>query len=245
MTSFLGQVTNSLFRRIAVLVILAATLICLSCGDDEISPKLTSIGIVPQNVTVAGTPTIVYTAIGHYGNKGGTKDISTQVQWQSTAPSIVAFSDPSHPNYLLPTGSGCGTNLGIVAAIYSNPSNPSSGTAVVGNAGISVECGTSGGADFSLSSIPTSVSATAGSIATYTINVAANPGKSPIIALQVTGGLPAGATANFSPRTITGSGTSTLTITTSASTNVNLYHLRISGADLSGSLVLDVDLNIT
>src|SRR5215469_5826923 len=167
MTSLLVRATNSLVRRIAVLAIVGAILMCLSCGDDEVNPKLTSIAIVPQNVTVAGTPTIVYTAIGHYGNKGGTKDISTQVQWKTSAPSIIAFSDPIHPNYLLPTGSGCGANLGIMAAVYSDPSNPSSGQAIVGNSAISVECGTSGGADFSLSSVPTSVSATPGSTATY------------------------------------------------------------------------------
>jgi hypothetical protein len=243
MTSFLVWIRTFLFHNIVVLIIVGVTLISWSCGGGT-SPQLTTIAIQPQNVTVAGTPTIVYTALGRYANTPGMKDITAKVQWKTSAPSIVAFSDSAHPNYLLPSGSGCGTNLGVMAVVYTNPDNPSSGQAVVGNATMNVECVTGAGTDFSLSSIPTVVSGSAGSTVTYAINVTANSGT-PTVALQITGALPAGTTTNFNPVSVIGTGSSTLTVSTSGTTAVGLYHLRITGTDASGSLTLGVNLNIT
>lgn len=243
MTSFLSCMTSFLLRGITGVVVVSATLISVSCGGAS-DPKLTNIAIQPQNVTVAGTPTIVYTALGRYANTQGVKDITTKVVWKTSAPSLIAFSDPIHPNYLLPSGSGCGTNLGVTAVVYTDPKNPSSGQAVVGNATLNIECETESGADFSLSSIPTGINGSPGSTATYTIDVSSDIGNSNV-ALQVSGGLPAGATANFNPSSVTGTGSSTLTVSTSASTAVALYHLRITGTDASGSLTLGVNLNVT
>jgi len=228
-------------RGVAPLVMLVASLVSLSCGGG--GPQLTRIAILPQNITVAGTPTIIYTAVGHYQGTQTTKDISTQVTWLTSTPSIVAFSDPSHPNYLIPTGSGCGANLGVQAVIYNDPRNPSAGTAVIGSATLNVQCGTGSAVDFGLSSNPNSVTVSAGSTATYTISVLAISGN-PTVSLHVTG-LPSGAIANFNPPSVTGTSFSTLTISTAPTTLQGTYHPKITGSDASGSLSAGVSLTIT
>jgi hypothetical protein len=69
--------------------------------------------------------------------------------------------------------------------------------------------------------------------ASYTITVSPIDGFTGTIQFAVTG-LPAGATASFSPLTVTASGSTTLTVTTSSSTPTGSYSLTISGS--SGTL---------
>jgi hypothetical protein len=242
MTSFVYHVIASTLRWIAALSVVGAMLASLSCGGGGL--QLTRIAVLPQNITVAGTPTIIYTAIGHYKNSQTTQDITGQVVWKTSAPSIADFSDPTHPNYLIPTGSGCGANIGVTASVYQNSQNPSSGPAVVGPATINIQCGTGSGIDFGLSSNPTSVTASAGSQATYTISVLIKSGN-PTVDLQVTSGLPAGATASFNPPSVTGTSFSTLTISIAAGTAPTTYHPKVTGTDASGSLSLTVNLTVT
>jgi uncharacterized repeat protein (TIGR01451 family) len=159
------------------------------------------------------------------------------------APFRAGRPSTTHPNYLLPTGTGCGSNLGVTASVYKDKNNTSSGEAIVGTATVNVQCGTGSGTDFGLSSDPTSVTTSAGSTATYTINVIANSGN-PTVGLRVTSGLPAGTAAHFNPASVTAVGASTLTITTSASTATGTYHPRITGSDDGGTLNLGTTLNI-
>jgi hypothetical protein len=229
-----------LFRWIAALVILGVAL-SLSCGHDS---QLIRIAVSPQNITVAGTPTIIYTAVGYYKGTQTTKDVTSQVTWKASTPSIAAFSDTTHPNYLIPTGTGCGANLGVTAVIYKNPTNPSSGQAVLGSATVNVECGAPGGVDFSLSSNPTTVTVSAGSTATYTISVLVKSG-SPTVNLQVTSGLPPGVSAGFNPPSVTGTAFSTLTITIGPGITPGTYHPKVTGNDESGSLGLPLTLTVT
>jgi len=242
MRGVLAGVRPFLCRGIAVSVILGATLTCLSCGGGG-DPALMRITVLPPTITVAGTPTIIYTAIGHYQNSQTTQDITNQVTWQTSTPSIVAFSDPTHPNYLIPTGAGCGSNIGVTASVAQNPSDPSSGQTVIGTASMSVQCGTGSGVDFGLSSNPTFLTASPGSQATYNISVLVKSG-SPTIDLQVAG-LPSGSTAAFSPSSVTGSSFSTLTITVGSGATSGTYHPRVTGTDASGSLNLTVTLIVS
>jgi hypothetical protein len=114
----------------------------LGCGND---PRLVSIAVTPQNVTIAGVdcttapcqPTVQYKAIGFYNHGGQPKDITGQVIWSTNTPTILQFQS-SPAGLLAPTGNGFGTNLGVTATVYSNPNNPSAGTLVIGNAIISV-----------------------------------------------------------------------------------------------------------
>ncbi len=73
------------------------------------------------------------------------------------------------------------------------------------------------GDDFSVSVSPTSGSVEAGSSTTTTVRTAVTSGSAVSVTLSATG-LPAGATATFSPATVTAGGSSTMTIRTSAST---------------------------
>jgi len=234
-----------LFRVVGTLAIAGVLVGALSCGGGpDPDPQLASITILPSNLTLAGTPTIIYKALGRYKNPQQTVDITGSVQWQTDAPSIIAFSDPAHANYLQPTGSGCGTNLGVLALVYQNPSNPSSGTAVVGTSTVNVQCGNGSGADFSLTATPLQATVAPGSAVHYIITVGTGSG-SPTVALQVTGGVPVGANATLSPASIKAPGISTLTVTTSGGTPAGTYPILITGSDTSSSLTISVILIVS
>ena len=63
--------------------------------------------------------------------------------------------------------------------------------------------------DFTIAASPSAQASSAGSTTNYTITITANGGFSGAVALSVTG-LPTGATATFTPASVTGSGTSTM-----------------------------------
>jgi hypothetical protein len=232
-----------LLRMTGALAMSSALLAALSCGGAP-QPKLLSIQVLPGTITVAGTPTIIYTALGRYAKTQLPTDISTQVQWKTNTPAIIAFSDPAHPNYLQPSGSGCGTNLGVTASVYSNPTDPSSGTVVVGTAKVNVQCGNGSGADFSLVATPLTTTVGQGNTATYTITVKPVSGA-PTVNLQITGGVPAGANASLNPASITAPGISTLTVKTTAGTPTGHYPILITGSDNSSSLTVSVVLVVS
>lgn len=87
--------------------------------------------------------------------------------------------------------------------------------------------------DFSVSATPSSQTVTQGGGTNYTATVSAINGFSGTVTWSVSG-LPSGASGNFNPTTINGSGSSTLTVTTSGSTPAGTYPLTITGT--SGSL---------
>lgn len=88
-------------------------------------------------------------------------------------------------------------------------------------------------ADFSLSAAPTSQTATVGGIASYPATVGPLYGFIGSVTFGVTG-LPAGASASFSPASVSISGQSTLSVATSGSTPAGTYPLTISA--ISGGL---------
>jgi hypothetical protein len=87
--------------------------------------------------------------------------------------------------------------------------------------------------DFSISATPTNQTVTAGGSTTYTVSTSALNGFTGSVSLG-TSGLPTGATASFSPTSISGSATSTLTISTPSSTPAATYTITITG--ISGSI---------
>jgi M6 family metalloprotease-like protein len=90
------------------------------------------------------------------------------------------------------------------------------------------------GPDFSLAVAPAAQSWTAGGSAQYTTTVAALNGFTGNVSLAATG-LPAGATAAFSPISVSGgAGSSALTVTTSASTPAGTYTANVTG--VSGNI---------
>jgi len=90
-----------------------------------------------------------------------------------------------------------------------------------------------GTADFSVSATPSSATVTAGGNAGYSVSASSIAGFSRVITFSAIG-LPSGASASFSPTSVTGSGSSSLTISISSSTPAGTYTITISGS--SGSL---------
>ena len=86
--------------------------------------------------------------------------------------------------------------------------------------------------DFSLAVTPASQTVVQGTSTTYTVTITGSGGFTGPVSLSVTG-LPAGATAAFSPNPTT-TGTSTLTVTTATTTPTGSFALTITG--VSGSL---------
>ena len=93
-------------------------------------------------------------------------------------------------------------------------------------------CGTPAAADFNISATPASATVTQGANASYTVSITPQSGFSGSASLSVSG-LPAGATANFNPLSISPAQTSTLTVTTSG-VAAGTYTLTITGT--SGTL---------
>src|SRR5215467_2657045 len=95
--------------------------------------------------------------------------------------------------------------------------------------------------DFFVTGSPTSQTITAGGGASYTATVTAIAGFSGVVAFSARG-LPSGASATFSPTSVTGSGSSTMSVTTSTSTPTGAYPLTITGT--SGTLVHSTTVNL-
>jgi hypothetical protein len=98
--------------------------------------------------------------------------------------------------------------------------------------------------DFSISASPTSGSAAAGSSVTSTVSTAVVSGSAESVALSASG-LPSGASASFSPSSVTAGGSSTLTITTSTSTPAGSYPITITGTAASATHTTTYTLTVT
>jgi len=97
--------------------------------------------------------------------------------------------------------------------------------------------------NFSLSVTPASQTVTAGSNTTYTASVTPVNGYTGTVTLSASG-LPSGATASFSPASISGgSGSSTLTIATTSTTATGTVTVTITGTD--GSLTHTATVSLT
>jgi hypothetical protein len=83
--------------------------------------------------------------------------------------------------------------------------------------------------DFSISATPTSRSVVQGSGTNYTVTITPTNGFSSTVSFSVSG-LPSGASASFTPSTISGQGTTTLNVATALSTPVGSYTLTITGS---------------
>ena len=98
--------------------------------------------------------------------------------------------------------------------------------------------------DFTVAATPTSQSVTAGSPTTYGVNITAQNGYSGTATLAVTG-LPTGATAQFTPASVSGSGTAQLTVSTAGLTPPGTYPLIITATSGSLTHTANVTLLVT
>jgi uncharacterized membrane protein len=90
------------------------------------------------------------------------------------------------------------------------------------------------GANFILSATPEIQAINAGTSASYTVSTTVVSGFDGSVTLSVSG-LPSGASAVFSPASITGAGSSTLTVSTTTSTVAGDYNLTVTGTGESPS----------
>ena len=129
----------------SIAALLVAAVVLLNLSSCARSQELVGITVTPQgsSITIAGPDpdeqvSTQFTALGSYIHPPETKDITSKAVWTTNTPSIIAL-DPNQPGLVTTTGQGCGTNLGVTASVYSNPSNPSAGSVVVGAATINVD----------------------------------------------------------------------------------------------------------
>ncbi len=97
--------------------------------------------------------------------------------------------------------------------------------------------------DFSLSASPPSQSVVQGQGTTYTVMVSPLGGFSGTVNLTASG-LPSGASASFSPGSVTGSGSSTMTVATLTSTAAGTYTITITGTSPGLTRTTTVSLTV-
>jgi Domain of unknown function (DUF1929)/Glyoxal oxidase N-terminus len=85
-------------------------------------------------------------------------------------------------------------------------------------------------ADFSVSATPSSQTIPPGQSTSFTVNVTPSNGYNGNVTFSASG-LPSGATASFTPSTVSGSGSSTTAVSTSSSTPTGTYTLTITATD--------------
>jgi hypothetical protein len=98
--------------------------------------------------------------------------------------------------------------------------------------------------DFTIGSAPVSGTVTQGGSATATISTTASGGDAESVALSATG-LPAGATASFTPASVTAGGSSTLTIATASSTPAGTYPITVTGSGTAHTHTATYTLTVT
>jgi hypothetical protein len=196
-----------------------------------------SVSVVPTAAAVtagsAANITVSQTASGNFN--GNVSYAISGLPAGATAtftPSVIAGSGSSILNIATTSATAAGT--------YSLVVTGTSGT-LQHTANLSLTV-VSTGADFGLAATPASQSVTAGNRAAFTATVNALNGFTGTVTLTAAG-LPAGATASFSPATITSAGSSTLTISTTAATAAGTYPLVITGT--SGTLQHTANVSLT
>ena len=100
--------------------------------------------------------------------------------------------------------------------------------------------------DFSIDATPAGRTVAQGTSTTYSVTTALLSGSAETVTLSVTSGLPAGASASFSPPTVSAGGSSTLTVSTADTTPVGgPLTLTIQGAAASATHTKTVSLTVT
>jgi uncharacterized membrane protein len=139
-------------------------------------------------------------------------------------------------------------SVGLTGPVYvgiavTSQNNASRNTAVFDNLSITGPDNTSGIADFLVASDPVSQAIVIGSSGVLTSTITAENGFTGIVNLSVSG-LPASATATFSPSSLAGGGPAALTISTSSSTSAGTYALNIVGASATKTRIVPISVRI-
>ena len=168
---------------------------------------------------------------------------------------IVAFSGSgSDPDgtiasyaWTLPGGSPASSSAATPGNVtYSTPGSYTSTFKVTDNLGLAspTQTRTVTVTDFALSATPSSRTVTPGTSADYTATVTGGSGFTGNVTFSVTG-FPSGASASFSPTSVTGSGSTTMTVSAGASTPSGTYTLTVRGTSGPVTRTASVTLVVT
>ena len=169
--------------------------------------------------------------------------VSYTVNSTSASNPTIALSVDGLPNGAIATfnptslnGSSAGTmtlstNSSTTTGTYTLKISGSTGS--VSHA-INVTLVVSATSDFSLFATPTSQTVVQGSNTSYTVGVTSSGGFGGAVALRISG-LPSGASASFSPSSVTSPGSSTMAVISNSTTPSGGYTLTVTGA--SGSSI--------
>jgi uncharacterized membrane protein len=201
-----------------------------------------------NDFTISANPTTVTAMQG----TSGTTSISTAVA-SGTAESIALTATG------VPTGATATFTPASVTAGGASTLTLAAGTAATGTYTITVK-GTAPSAmhtttvtftvtsapanDFGMSAMPSMVTVAQGASGTTAIDTTVTTGAAQSVALSASG-LPAGATAAFSPASVTAGGASTLTLTAAATTPVGMYSVTVTGTGASATHTTTVTLKVT
>jgi Pro-kumamolisin, activation domain len=175
-------------------------------GTSAASPSFASLmALVVQKVGAAqGNANTVFYSMGQSQSTGGPAVYHDTTSGNNSVPGVVGFS----------AGAGYdeATGWGSVDASTMVNSWPTPAP------------------DFTLAASPASQSVNQGISANYTVKLTALNGYANSVTFSISS-LPTGATATFTPASLTGSGSSSLAISTTASTPIGSYPLTITGTD--------------
>jgi hypothetical protein len=219
-------------------------------GTSPLASHTTSVDLTitppPNDFAISADPASVTVASG----ASGTSTISTQVTSGSAESVDLSVSG-------LPSGASASFDQTPIDAGDSATLTIWTGTAAPGDYPLTVT-GTAPSAthtigidltitpppnDFAISADPASVTVPDGSSGTSTISTQVTSGSAESIDLGLTG-LPAGATASFSPATISGGDSSTLTIS-AGTADPGDYTLTVTGTAPSATHSTSIDLTVT
>jgi subtilase family serine protease len=209
-------------------------------GPASSGPSDFSVSVNPTNLSVAAgsnATATVSTAV----TSGSSESVALSA---SGLPSgVTASFNPATVN------SGSSSTLTLTASSSATAGNYSvtitgAGTTGSHTATLTLSVTPAAANDFSLSANPTSAAVAAGSATTTTVSTAVTSGSAQSVSLSASG-LPSGATASFSPASVTAGGSSTLTISTSSSTPAGTYTLTITGTGSSATHTTSFALTVT
>ena len=139
------RMSRNLFASITVCM---ATLFLPGCGHEQqlvsitVQPAIENFGSTTTPVSANAGASVQLKALGTYVHPPVTKDITSQVTWQSNTPQMVTVNSKG---VLTATGDACGSAL-VFATVTTNNSAPSnissSGAIVTGNMTANVICPT-------------------------------------------------------------------------------------------------------
>jgi Glycosyl hydrolases family 28/Carbohydrate binding module (family 6) len=152
----------------------------------------------------------------------------------------IGFND-----FVAQRGSSSPFDLGFQSSsgqCVTNARNTSGGALRYSPTGAPPSCAPTGD-DFSVGVTPSSRTVAPGSSTTYTVNTSVVSGSPGNITLSASG-LPAGATASFSPNPVAAGGSSTMTVATSSSTPNGTSALTVTGTGSAGTRTASASLTV-